>query len=581
MGKQVSKNIRDGKGAIFSLVVLVLLSVVMMFRQLKTSGYFSCMIGDTYIYTSWASQFIATLKDGVIYPRWTAMDFWGYGSPTFILYPPLAFYMVAFFNVFTGSIIAAMNVTKFISLFFLSAGMFFLVRELYPRRVALLTACFYAVFPYHIFSLYIVGTFASMVSLMWFPPVLLFVYRYVKGGQFRHIVYAGACYGGLILTHLINAYMFTFVLVAFIIAMSLAEGKKKRLIALPLVALTGLLTSSAYILPLIYERRFVNLKAFVGEGGGFRFEDYFILPDRTANIVWSFWHVYHDVFVFYVFFFGILATVFLLQALRVGRIKASPDVKTASMFFFGVSLFTIFLLFGPSLFLWNGIPFFKYIQFPTRWLNITVFAVVFMSASVFYASGSREKTNRRGSIFAALLFSICILLDYGYVSSAPIFTKEELMPVQPVNTTGEHLPAGVDIRKLDKEEGLTRGVSIIRGAGETEILLWKSEERVIGVAAGEPLTLRVRTFNFPGWTAYVDGVRTALRKEPNEGTILVDIPEGKHKLMLRFQDTHVRFFSKLIAMGFNIALLLFVIKNITGRGGKKIDSVLYKNRQGR
>lgn len=105
-----------------------------------------------------------------------------------------------------------------------------------------------------------------MISLMWFPPILLFTYRYVKGGQLRQILYAGACYGGLILTHLLNAYMFTFVLAAFIITMSIAEGKTKRLIALPLIGITGLLISAAYILPLIYEKRFVNLNAFVGEG---------------------------------------------------------------------------------------------------------------------------------------------------------------------------------------------------------------------------------------------------------------------------------------------------------------------------
>lgn len=134
MGENDNNNAKEGRGTLFSMAVLFLLSLVMMFRQLKTSGYFSCMIGDTYIYISWASQFVAALKEGVIYPRWTALDFWGYGSPTFILYPPLAFYLVALFNAFTGSILAAMNITKFISLFLLGVGMYFLVREFYARR---------------------------------------------------------------------------------------------------------------------------------------------------------------------------------------------------------------------------------------------------------------------------------------------------------------------------------------------------------------------------------------------------------------------------------------------------------------
>jgi uncharacterized membrane protein len=119
----------DRKYTIFSILFLFFLSALIMLRQLKSPDYFSCIIEDSYTYTSWAWQFIQALKEGVIYPRWLPLNFWGYGSPTFILYPPLAFYLVAFFNVFTHSLIAAMNITKLAALVFSGVGMFFLVKE--------------------------------------------------------------------------------------------------------------------------------------------------------------------------------------------------------------------------------------------------------------------------------------------------------------------------------------------------------------------------------------------------------------------------------------------------------------------
>ena len=236
----------------------------MMLRQLLSEGYFSCIIEDTYTYTSWAWQFKEALKEGVIYPRWLPLNFWGYGSPTFILYPPIAYYLVAFFNMFTGSVITAMNITKFMALFMCGVGMFFLVREFYSEKIALLTSSFYIVFPYNIFQIYFVGTFASTISFLWFSPIILFTYRYMKDRHYKDVIYAGLCYGGLILTHLINAYMFTFVLVAFIISMAIVKRRPGYLMSMLLIIAVGLLISAVYIVPVIFEKQFLSMEHFTG-----------------------------------------------------------------------------------------------------------------------------------------------------------------------------------------------------------------------------------------------------------------------------------------------------------------------------
>jgi uncharacterized membrane protein len=545
------------KYVIFSILVLFFLSALIMLRQLMPQAYFSCIIQDTFEHTGRAWQFIKALKEGIIYPRWAPLKFWGYGSPIFVLYPPLAFYLVAFFNIFTDSVISAMNIAKFTALFLSGTGMFFLVREFYSERIALKTASFYIIFPYNIFGLYYMGTFASLISLMWFSPILLFTYRYIKGKQYKYIIYAGLCYGGLILTHLINAYMFSFVLIAFVTYMSITKKRLKDLIVIPSVITIGFLISSAYIRPLIYERQFINLEALTGEGS--YFADFFILPNLTSKLPsGSFWPVYYNTFIFHIFFFFILILLFLLQIIKLSQVKTMKDVNAVNKFFLGTAIGSLFLLFGISTFIWKAIPFFDYISFPYRWLNITTFAIVFLSASAVWVFKNIYKSKRGHKFFMASLFLVCLLLDYKYIKAANMFTEEALIPVKTENwVTAEYLPIWVDIEKIDKKEDFKERAVVIKGEGKANVVTWSSAERVIELVADQPITVRIRTFNFPGWKAYVDGKQTEIRTEEGAGAMLIDIPKGKYTLVLKFEDTPLRYYSKLISL-FSFAIMILI-----------------------
>src|SRR4030042_2714938 len=268
------------KYTILSILILFFLSGLIMLRQLTSTVFFSCFISDTFTYTSWAWQFTEALKEGIVYPRWIPLNFWGYGSPTFILYPPLAFYLVAFFNIFTDSVIVAMNITKFTALFLSATGMFFLIKEFYSEKIALVTATFLILFPFNVFWIYLGASFASPISFMWFSPILLFIYKYFTHRKYKYILIAGALYGGLISTHLITAYMFTFVIIFFILYLSVVKKFLAGVVNIPIMFLTGTLVSAAYFLPLFYEKQLFNLKDF---GGGFKFSEFFVFPKLPEN----------------------------------------------------------------------------------------------------------------------------------------------------------------------------------------------------------------------------------------------------------------------------------------------------------
>jgi hypothetical protein len=549
------------KSILISIALLFFISAFMMLRQLMSHAYFSCITEDTFTYTSWAWQFIEALKEGIIYPRWLPLNFWGYGSPTFILYPPLTFYLAAFFNVFTGSVITAMNIAKFTALFLSGIGMFFLVREFYSEKIALLTASFCIVSPYYIFQFYFVGTFASTISFMWFAPVLLFTYRYIKNRQYRYIIYAGACYGGLILTHPINAYMFMVVLIAFIIYMTIVKKRITLLLSIPLIIITGLLISAAYVLPFIYEKQFLNMKFFIGEGGGFGFDfhNFYILPNLTNKFFQgNLWPVYYNTFVFFIFFFCILIFLFFSQIIKLRHVITEEDIKAVNKFFLCTAIGTLFLLFGISTFIWESIPYFEYIQFPVRWLNITAFAVAFLSAVTFLVVDTVYKTKRRHSLFIVLLFLICLILDYKYISTAHIFTGQSLEPVKAANWNLEHLPGWVNVKKIFQKDSDNK-ILITKGEGKADIIKWESAKRIIKITSKTPLALWIRIFNFPGWKSYIDGKQTEIKTEEGVGAMLIDVPEGKHTLVLKFVDTPVRYYAKIISIISSCVMALLVL----------------------
>ena len=95
----------------------------------------------------------------------------------------------------------------------------------------------------------------------------------------------------------------------------------------------------------------------------------------------------------------------------------------------------------------------------------------------------------------------------------------------------------------------------MRNDSETFGLEWKSAERIVKIIANDLLTVRIRTFNFPGWTAHIDGIPAMIKSEDGTKAILVDVPKGDHFLKLNFKDTPIRIIGKIVSLLSFIILL--------------------------
>lgn len=545
---------------LFCLLLIFLLSVLLMLKQLVTPGYFSVIGNDAYAYTSWAWQLVEALKEGIIYPRWMSLDMWGYGSPTFIIYPPLSYYMVALFSLFTKSITLAMNMCIFVSLFVSGIGIFFLVRELFDNKVALFSALFYLLLPYNVLEFYLLSSFASKISFMWFSPVLFFTYRYIKRRQAKYLVFAILCYSALILTHIINAYMFTFVLIAFIVFLTLRYKSLKDGFKMLTIVPLSILISAAYLLPLIIEKHLVNMNSFFQEGSGYFYSAYFMLAESSTNQFPYFASsAYYIIFLLHAGLFAVLMAWLHYIMLKTKYLQIYKSRKLFYYIMIFTALFSYFLLFSPSTILWETLPFIKYIHFPFRWLIVANYTLGLLFAYIFGVLIDAATTNKFILSSVILLLLLFVIMDSHYIIRSSIFKESELIPITAVHSSKDHKLPWVDINKLDKMSGYEKKLDIAEGQGRAQAVVWKSAERVIDAQAAQPMVLRIRTFNFPGWKAYLDGRGIDIRTEDKTGVILVDVPKGSHRIKLIFGDTPVRFYGKVISLLSIISLLMVVL----------------------
>jgi len=54
-------------------------------------------------------------------------------------------------------------------------------------------------------------------------------------------------------------------------------------------------------------------------------------------------------------------------------------------------------------------------------------------------------------------------------------------------------------------------------------------------------------------------MQTEIKTEKSIGAMIIDIPEGKHKLELRFEDTPIRYYSKIVSLVSFFVLLCFIL----------------------
>ena len=124
---------------------------------------------------SWM-EVLGQWKHGIVYPRWAALAHWGYGEARFLFYPPASWTLGAALGAALPWKIVP-GAYCWIALTLAGAAMYQLARQWLPPADALFAAVFYALNPYHLLIVYWRSAYAELLAAALLPLVLLCLLR--------------------------------------------------------------------------------------------------------------------------------------------------------------------------------------------------------------------------------------------------------------------------------------------------------------------------------------------------------------------------------------------------------------------
>ena len=528
------------------------------------------------------TEFDAALRDGVLYPGWATDQALGYGYPTFVLIPPLAYYVAEGFHLLGATKVAAVKWTFALATIGAGLAMYFYARQVMGRRRGFLAAILYVYIPYHLVDVYVRAALAEYCAFVWMPLALLAFHRLVQRPSGRRIGLAALTLGALWLTHNPTGLTFTLLLAAYVLYRLLADPLRwlqrlRRAGAALTGALLGLGIAAALLLPNILERSYINQEQWVR--AGYDYALHFLQAAHLFSPAWGYAPGTPGTEGVMSFQLGavalILAAVASLAALRR---QARPGQERGMILFFAVaSLLVILFMLPISAPLWEQLPIAALLQFPWRLLALTS---VTLSILAGFSVGKLAPPATSLHAPTLILALVAVLASYPYTlpqytptpasAEGPLLSIEfelEYEDMRGMTAWTEVMPPDSPLvaqylagDPLVTAEALAPGASVemIRAGGASDELWVRSESGT---------TLRFYTYYFPGWRVYVDGERLpqeALRPDPPYGLLTVEIPPGEHHVLLRWGDTPLRLGAKAVTLAsLLLALALFASPHLS------------------
>jgi hypothetical protein len=503
---------------------------------------------------SWL-EVLAQWKQGIVYPRWAAMANFAYGEPRFVFYPPASWTLGAALSaVVPWTIVSCVYI--WIALLAAGVAMFLLARRWLNRSEAMFAAALYVVNPYHLVIVYWRSAFAELLASCLVPLLLLFVLRAAdedsgvdKFSWRRAIVPLALVLAAAWLTNAPAAVMIHYSLALLVVFFAWQRRSPRVLLVGACAVALGACLAAFYLLPAVYEQRWVDIAQAVSAGS--RPVDSFLFshtPDAD-----------HDAFNRIVSWVAVLESLGIFVAVCVAR-PWRPRLETQRSLWnvlLGWAIACGVVMLPLSALLWKFLPKLEFMQFPWRWL-----LCLSMIFCLLVTIGLRRWWWRA----AVLLVAILVVVAAGHRFQTPWWdSADDLREMQDNMEAGtgyegveEYTPLGAEVEALDKN---ARNVTV-EGTARAAIHVqrWDAESRMFTAEMSAADWLTLRLFRYPAWRVEVNGrvVETAARAET--GQMLVPVTAGMNQVEISLARTWDRavggWISLLTAMLVMIWILL-------------------------
>jgi len=492
-------------------------------------------------------QLADLFANGIFFSRWAPALGFGYGAPLFNYYAPLLYYLSLPFQLLGTAPGQALGLTMIIASLAGAIGMYVWLRDWLGWRAGAIASMAYLSAPYVSFTVLHRGAFAEGLALGIAPLAFFFLHRWAT----THRSWAGAafiaCHALLVLSHNINALLFTALLATYPLIVPASQRRLALLARSWLLIGLGLGLTAFFWLPALAERHLVRIdRVFLLEIFDYRrnfiaLSELLALP-RPVESGLAIQPVTRSIS---------LAALGLavIGAIGSSTHAFSPAERGLALGALGAGLTFLFLMLEASRPIWEAIPFIQFVQTPWRLLGTASLAVAVLAAAGFaYLERQPMSAVVRSALLSASLGALAMYgfawQFPGYLPDAPRPKVNEIAEFERRRglvtlSAGEYLPVTVEVlppKNADSPldlDTLPDHITIHHQA-------CRPMHCEVRLTSAQPVTLTFNIFNFAGWQATLDGQPTPIVTQPPHGLIGVRIPAGDHTIRLVFASTPLR-----------------------------------------
>ncbi len=544
------------------MVFLVILFIIPTFFRLIRPGFFP-MQDDLQAFR--VQQMDKCFDDLQIPCRWVPDAGYQYGYPQFIYYPPSVYYLGAILHRIGFQYIDAVK-TLFVLGYIASAlAMFVLIKSFLGKWPALVGTLMYSYVPYKAVEVFVRGALNEFWTLTFLPLAFWAVYRLIKTGKTKYLIWTSVSILLLLTTHSLISMIFAPFLVIWSLVWLYLEKKWKMLPKLVLSAILGLGLVAFYLLPLLFERKYAHLETLLV--GYFDYRAHFVsLYKLFLSLEWGYGSSGFPLEKLNLST-GIIQWMAGLAAgvLAVARFKKEKRLATLTLILVGCEFVVLFMMHLKSSFIWAAIPALSWLQFPWRFLTISIFLLSILSALAVYFAGKYRYLLGVGITAVAFLLYAGFFVPKNWlpITDAEKFSGES-WEKQLTISIFDYLPI---YAKLPPPSKAPEFPEVLEGAATFESYQKGSNFQKGEVEVTKEALLRAPIFDFPGMVVKVDGqtvehVNNDCRGEKYcLGLITFKVPAGKHNLEIRLTNTLPRKLGDIISLvSLGVALVVIFRK---------------------
>ncbi len=558
------------------MLLAVSFAALPLLRDGLTQGY------DVPFHINRLYQYQEQFFAGQLYPRWLEGSHAGYGSPTFIFYPPMFVWAALPFAAFGFSLSQQLIGSCMLAWVVAATGTYGYMRLWLPHsRIAWFSAVlFVCTSPYFLFNIYFRGAYAEVWAMAWLVWVLWGMLIISKTQQLIYCLPLALATAMVVLSHIPTLLLLG--IFGAIAPWIFAEKQIYLTVLRTYIALViGLLLAAFFLLPAVALQDTVNTEILSGFGLGIASNRWIIIDilkfSPRLNMTDPF-----DRTLDFPFFAAVLTLIFSAWiGLKQRQIITHLDVlnrQQATLLITAIFI-SVVMMTDLSRAVYRYIPTLDKIQFSWRWLALANICVPLLWGWLIYIlnlglSGWSVHSRRYMSV---VLIGVLALATTGYSLQHDRRNPSFITDMEHVYTAMSEFPYDqlqyplTDITRflLEDQAGnyaLSDGpeylpqwvasspsniaaawllpeakplVEVTDSEAEITDVIWQYGLRQFQVVAAEDTELALRMFAWPSWQVRVgESLRRMQRQdltyEAATGRLTVTVPAGEHRVEVKY-----------------------------------------------